>query len=206
MSPGRQDVRTSGRQTWPILDHHQPFTTSNHHSSAPPQTACSGARWASRPVRRVLCPRAVTGIGAAAIHLDLPSPAGSSSLPAGIGRAALKRLRWPFPEGTGRLGLAPGGVYRAAPVTRGAGGLLPHRFTLTPGRRTGREAVCFLWHCPAGHPGLPLTTTLPCGARTFLGGALRHRRDRPVDSPIATAMLRRSCPVSGGRAGRRHPG
>ena len=27
--------------------------------------------------------------------------------------------------------LAPGGVYRAAPVTRGAGALLPHRFTLT---------------------------------------------------------------------------
>src|SRR3954462_15690512 len=30
-------------------------------------------------------------------------------------------------------------------------------------------AVCFLWHCPAGRPGLPLTTTLPCGVRTFLG-------------------------------------
>ena len=30
-------------------------------------------------------------------------------------------------------------------------------------------AVCFLWHCPAGRPGLPLATTLPCGARTFLG-------------------------------------
>src|SRR3954452_13464168 len=37
---------------------------------------------------------------------------------------------------------------------------------------TGRDqppAVCFLWHCPAGRPGLPLTTTLPCGVRTFLG-------------------------------------
>jgi len=32
-------------------------------------------------------------------------------------------------------------------------------------------AVCFLWHCPAGRPGLPLTTTLPCGVRTFLGDA-----------------------------------
>ena len=30
-------------------------------------------------------------------------------------------------------------------------------------------AVCFLWHCPAGHPGWPLAITLPCGARTFLG-------------------------------------
>jgi hypothetical protein len=37
-------------------------------------------------------------------------------------------------------------------------------------------AVCFLWHCPAGHPGLPLATTLPCGARTFLGGAVAPTR------------------------------
>jgi hypothetical protein len=78
------------------------------------------------------------------------------------------------------LGLAPGGVYLAAPVARGAGGLLHHRFTLTPAR-TG--AVCSLWHCPEGRPWLPLTTTLPCGVRTFLGD--RHefcRRGRPADS------------------------
>ncbi len=29
-------------------------------------------------------------------------------------------------------------------------------------------AVCFLWHCPASHPGWALPTTLPCGVRTFL--------------------------------------
>jgi len=29
-------------------------------------------------------------------------------------------------------------------------------------------AVCSLWHCPAGHPGWALPTTLPCGVRTFL--------------------------------------
>ncbi len=33
----------------------------------------------------------------------------------------------------------------------------------------GPWAVCFLWHCPAGHPGLPLATALLCGVRTFLG-------------------------------------
>ena len=33
-------------------------------------------------------------------------------------------------------------------------------------------AVCSLWHCPAGHPGSLLTTTLLCGARTFLGGGV----------------------------------
>jgi hypothetical protein len=55
------------------------------------------------------------------------------------------------PEGrTGRpcllLGLAPGGVYRAARVTPDAGALLPHRFTLTCGRSPGPSAVCSLLH------------------------------------------------------------
>src|SRR5262249_36397499 len=81
----------------------------------------------------------------AAIHLGLPLPVGSSGLPAGIGRAALNRLRRRTPLRAVRpLGLAPGGVYRATPVTRDAGGLLPHRFTLTvSGRgRTRRAAFC----------------------------------------------------------------
>src|SRR4051795_5804853 len=66
----------------------------------------------------------------AVIHLGLPLPAGSSGLPAGIGRAALERLRrtaadrrpswpcsgWVFPSHTGH------------PV---CGGLLHRRFTLT---------------------------------------------------------------------------
>src|SRR3954454_15028506 len=76
--------------------------------------------------------------------------------------------------------LAPGRVYRATAVTCGAGGLLHHLFTLPPARA---GAVCFLWHCPAGHPGSALPTTLPCGARTFLAG-LVARRDRPADSPV----------------------
>jgi len=45
-----------------------------------------------------------------------------------LGRAALERSLFD---------LAPGGVYRAAPVTRCAGGLLHHPFTLTPGPRAG---------------------------------------------------------------------
>ena len=40
---------------------------------------------------------------------------------------------------------------------------------LPPGR--GQTAVCSLWHFPAGHPGSVLPTTLPFGARTFLGDA-----------------------------------
>jgi len=74
-----------------------------------------------------------------------------------LGRAVLERVL---------SGLAPGGVCLAVPVARRTGGLLPHRFTLAAGEP---EAVCSLWHCPAGHPGWVLPTTLLCGARTFLG-------------------------------------
>ena len=121
----------------------------------------------TRPVGRVLCAR---GREAAVIHLGLPLPAVSCGLPASIGRAALNRSRRPAPCDAGPLDLAPGGVYLAAAVTCGAGGLLHHRFTLTPAATWNAGAVCFLWHCPAGHPGSALPTTLPCGARTFLTG------------------------------------
>ena len=40
------------------------------------------------------------------------------------------------------LDLAPGGVYRAAAVTCGAGGLLHHRFTLAPALAPGRSVFC----------------------------------------------------------------
>src|SRR5579864_2960139 len=114
--------------------------------------------------------------GAAVIHLGLPLPTASCGLPAGIGRAALDRSRRePLVP---LLDLAPGGVYQAAVVTCDAGGLLHRRFTLTP--RTGRGAVCFLWHFPAGHPGSALPTTLPCGARTFLAGLAPGATARPT--------------------------
>ena len=87
-----------------------------------------GGKGVSRPVGRVLSPRSR---GAAVIHLGLPLPAASCGLPASIGRAALVRSRRPAPRGMGPFDLAPGGVYRAAAVACGAGGLLHHRFTLT---------------------------------------------------------------------------
>jgi hypothetical protein len=100
---------------------------------------------------------------AATIHLDTPSPGASSGLPAGIGRATLERLRG-CTFRCNLLDLASGGVCLAIPVTRNAGALLPHRFTLT----TRGVAVCFLWHFPASHLGLPLAITLLCEVRTFL--------------------------------------
>jgi len=68
---------------------------------------------------------------AAAIHLGLPLPAGSCGLPAGSGEQPSIACAGHRLAAAALLGLAPGGVYRATPVARGAGELLPHRFTLT---------------------------------------------------------------------------
>jgi hypothetical protein len=129
----------------------------------------------SRPVGRVLCARSR---GPTVIHLGLPLPAASCGLPASIGRAALKRSReepWlPF------LTLLRVG-FTEPPQSPAA--LVVSYTTVSPLPRASRRgAVCFLWHCPAGHPGSVLPTTLPCGARTFLTGP-QARRDRPADSP-----------------------
>ena len=66
-----------------------------------------------------------------AIHLDLTLPSGSSSLPEGFGRAALKRLL---------LGLAPDEACHATYCYQRPGGLLHRRFTLT--RLRGRSVLC----------------------------------------------------------------
>src|SRR4051812_13247807 len=117
----------------------------------------------------------------AVIHLGLPLPAGSSGLPAGSGgqpsNACAGRRTVPFD-------LAPGGVYRATPVTRCA----VVSYTAVSPLPVRALAVCSLWHCPAGHPGSLLTTTLPCGARTFLGDGSPRRRDRPADSSVVPAV------------------
>jgi hypothetical protein len=61
--------------------------------------------------------------GGSSGHPSTNAVAGALQRPTrALGRAALKRAL---------SGLAPGGVYLAFPVTREAGGLLHHRFTLT---------------------------------------------------------------------------
>jgi hypothetical protein len=82
----------------------------------------------------------------------------------------------------GLLDLASGGVCQATPVTRNAGALLPHRFTLT----TARVAVCFLWHFPASRLGLLLAITLLCEVRTFLDS---KSRGRPANSSASNTVL-----------------
>ena len=76
--------------------------------------------------------------------------------------------------------------------------------TVSPLPRPGRSlagAVCSLWHCPAGHPGSALPTTLPCGARTFLTGPwlAMTKRGRPAGSPAVTSRI-------GGHGPFRRPG
>ncbi len=131
----------------------------------------------SWPVSRILFPGALRRSRSAAIHLDPPSPTGSVQ--------PTRRHRTGSP--------------RAPAVWSCSGWGLPSRagrpvrwWSLTPpfhpySVRLRVGAVCFLWHCPASRPGLPLTTTLPCGVRTFLGGAAgvatgSRRRDRPASS------------------------
>ena len=80
-------------------------------------------RWSESPVSRILFPAAVTrirgddhssyGFRLPGISCDLPGSSGGQ------------------PSDTPLFGLAPGGVYKAFPVTRKTGTLLPHRFTLT---------------------------------------------------------------------------
>jgi len=106
----------------------------------------------------------------AAIHLGLPSPTGSSGLPASrTGRPVA------------RAGALVGALLALLRVgftepPRSPGTLVVSYTTVSPLPEHRAQAVCFLWHCPAGHPGLPLATTLPCGVRTFLD---REERSRP---------------------------
>jgi len=91
----------------------------------------------------------------ATIHLGSPLPASSSGLPADSGgppsnvRAAIRRTGppswpcsgWGLPSRTGHPARWWSLTPPFHPYRRGANTV---------------PAVCFLWHCPAGHPGLPL--------------------------------------------------
>jgi hypothetical protein len=145
----------------------------------------------SWPVGRVLCTRLR---GPAAIHLGLPLPAASSGLPASSGG----------PPSIARAGAAP--VRRCSLLTllrvgfteppRSPWALVVSYTTVSP-LPPSPGAVCFLWHCPAGHPGSALPTTLPCGARTFLGAPGSPGATRPP------GQLTRRCLSAYGPAGAR---
>ena len=96
----------------------------------------SDTKGVSRPVGRVLCP-ALAGRRSSIWDCRCRQPRAvyprASGGPPSIARAGSRGSP---------LDLAPGGVYRAAAVTCGAGGLLHHRFTLTPALTRGRSVFC----------------------------------------------------------------
>src|SRR5215831_19748763 len=146
----------------------------------------SHGRRASRPVGRVLCTRLR---GPTAIHLGLPLPTASCGLPASIGRAALNRSRRPCDRSHKALLTLLQVGFTKPPQSPAA--LVVSYTTVSPlplaWSETGPRAVCFLWHCPAGHPGSALPTTLPCGARTFLTGFHPGAAARPARPPRLSA-------------------
>jgi len=123
----------------------------------------------SWPVRRVLSLHAVSPVQVATIHLRRTLPHASSGLPGSSGGP---------PSSTPCLTLLQVGFTEPH---RSPGTLVVSYTTVSPLPRPARRphgAVCSLWHCPAGHPGWVLPTTLPYGARTFLG-----RLESPTRSP-----------------------
>jgi hypothetical protein len=56
---------------------------------------------------------------------------------------------------------------------------------------TQPSAVCSLWHCPAGHPDLPLASTLPCGVPTFLDSIARTAATLPTHHQAQSATFGR---------------
>src|SRR6266487_1057887 len=108
-----------------------------------------------RPVSRVLSPGLAPRAAVISLGRRLPGASSGRTRELHAGRAS------PVHEGGIALlfGLAPGGVYRASAVTRAAGELLPHRFTLTAinSRRGMVAAVYFLWHWSVEFPPLGVT-------------------------------------------------
>src|SRR3954466_13511334 len=85
------------------------------------------------------------------------------------------------------LGLAPGGVYRATPVTWGAGGLLHHRFTLTTVSGGGLLSVAL----SRGSPRVGVTHHRCVWSPDFPQRGWLPRRDRLADSSAPMVSPRR---------------
>ncbi len=121
--------------------------------------------------------RAPYGPRPAVIYLGLALPTASSGPPAGSGGQPSNACAVPGPHGPGTFRPCSGWGLPSRPGHPGRWCALTAPFH--PYRHPRTPAVCFLWHCPAGHPGWVLPTTPPCGARTFLGGSTAAEPTRP---------------------------
>ena len=99
-------------------------------------------------------PSSVSLIAQGGEHLSGPSIARRHERPT---RKSRTGRPYPLAGDASLCGLAPGGVFQALPVTQESGGLLPHRFTLTPLR--GGLLFCGTIHgvapCPVSGPPCP---------------------------------------------------
>ena len=118
----------------------------------------------------------------------------------------------PRPKPQGPSDLAPGGVYRAAAVACGAGGLLHHRFTLTLGPASGRaKGGLFSVALSRGSPRVGVTDH-PALRSPDLPHRVSSRRGRPAGSPAAASSIGANQPFPAGpgercrsRSGQRRP-
>ena len=144
---------------------------------------------------------AVARPGETVISLGRRLPGASSGLPESVTRAALHpSLRTGL---LSYLALLRVGFTEPSPVTRPAGELLPHRFTLTaPVEPSGGLFSVALFR--RGRPPWALPTTLPCGVRTFLPRELPRAGDHPAFSgAIKERVEARESIAPGGGVGAR---
>jgi len=133
---------------------------------------------ARRPVSRVLSAPESAG---RPFLLDAPRGAPHATNPDGRARMPLRLATPPS-----LFGLAPGGVYHAAPVARRAVRSCRPVSPLPAGcLATLARAVCFLWHCPWGRPRRPLTGTVFPWSPDF---PLPLTRQRPSSRLAGTDM------------------
>ncbi len=142
-----------------------------------------GARM-SRPVSRILCPVRTGWRPSIWAHRRRVPRAVHPQARASSPRTPAQPHRMVRPSTLLRAGFTE--------PPRSPGALVRSYRTVSPLPRgpDGPRAVCFLWHCPAGRPGLPLATALLCGVRTFLGA----RRDTVWVSVPGAATARPAHP------------
>ncbi len=137
--------------------------------------------WRSRPVSRILFPAISRSSG----RRPSISACRRRQAPAAYPQARAGNPRTPAQTPWRPLGLAPGGVYLAAPVTRGAGGLLHHRFTLA--RPANRSGGLFSVALSRGSPRVAVSNHPALWSPDFPRRGL-PRRGRPADSSTGSSL------------------
>jgi hypothetical protein len=144
-----------------------------------------GKENARRPVSRVL---SAPESARRPFLLDAPRGAPHATNPDSRARMPLRLATPPS-----LFGLAPGGVYHAAPVARRAVRFYRPVSPLPAGcLATLARAVCFLWHCPWGRPRRSLTGTVFPWSPDFPLPLTRQRPSSRLAGQTCMALRRAS--------------